>query len=229
MTIINTHPFPTEKAQERLIAMRNFLLGANYHRALISLEFNRRLFNGFRKDGVTPEFDHHICQMQFVRTLLPHLMKKEVTLATVGFHDTMEDKNLTEEDIVQVYTNRNVEVSKEDEKFAWEVARATRRVSKVYKGVKVASEEDLFEAMAECPVSSFMKAVDRVHNFQTMVGVFSHQKQLDYLAEGQKFFLPMLKKAERNFPEQEAAYKNVKTLLKTQMHLIQLVLENEKV
>ena len=60
-----THPFPPEGAEKRLIALRFWLLGKGYIRALRALEVNRQMFTGLRKDGLTPEFDHHVVQAQY--------------------------------------------------------------------------------------------------------------------------------------------------------------------
>lgn len=83
-----THPFPPEGAEKRLIALRFWMLGKGYIRALRALEVNRQMFTGLRKDGLTPEFDHHVVQAQYMRTLLPHLLYPEETLCAIFFHDT---------------------------------------------------------------------------------------------------------------------------------------------
>lgn len=83
---------PTEKAQTRLVALRYWLSGRGYHQALRAMEMNRQLFSGTRKDGLTPEFDHHVYQALFARTLEPHFLFKEEVFTTIFFHDTLEDK-----------------------------------------------------------------------------------------------------------------------------------------
>lgn len=58
-----------------------------------------------------------------------------------------------------------------------------------------------------------------------MVGTFTKEKQLSYTEETEKFVLPMLKTARRNFPEQESVYENEKLLLKSQIVLIRKINE----
>ena len=205
--------FSTESAQRRLIALKYWLIGKNYHEALRAFEYNRQLFQGFRKDGLTPEFDHHVSQAQFMRTLLPSLSFPEETISTICFHDTAEDKGVCFDEIVDVFENKT---------FGERVPHATWKVTKVYRGEKY-NEQKLFAEMAKCPIASLVKGVDRIHNFQTMVGVFSLPKQKQYIEEGVELFLPMLKEAESRFPFQEAAYKNIRTFLKSQMQLIQAI------
>lgn len=206
-----THPFPSSGAQKRLLALRFWLLGARYHRTLRALEVNERLFSGVRKDGTTPEFDHHVCQMQYARTLLPSLLHPEATLTAICFHDTAEDHGMSYDEIRGVYP--------EDLAFGDQVADAVRRVTKKWRG-QTYDEDELFASMAQCPIASVVKGGDRIHNLQSMVGVFTPDKQRRYLQETQDRMLPMLKHAERRFPEQEPAYKNIRTVLKMQITLL---------
>lgn len=210
MTLVSAHPFPAKDAQKRLVALRFWLLGRGYHKALRALEYNRKLFPGTRKDGITPEFDHHVCQAQYLRTL-PGLLFPEQALATIFFHDTPEDRGIAFDEIQALYAD--------DPGFGKSVAQAARKVTKSWRGQKF-DEAGLFEAMATCPIASVVKGGDRIHNLQSMVEVFSLDKQRSYLDETQRLVLPMLKSAERNFPEQEPAYKNIRTVLKMQVNLI---------
>ena len=56
-----------------------------------------------------------------------------------------------------------------------------------------------------------------------MIGVFTLQKQEDYLAETKEHFLPMLKRARRAFPRQEPVYENIKHALTGEIALIEAV------
>jgi len=53
-----------------------------------------------------------------------------------------------------------------------------------------------------------------------MIGVFSKEKQKSYMKDVEDYFLPMIKKASYNFPNQTSAYFNIKHLLKSQLELI---------
>lgn len=212
--LVVSHPFPSKDAAKRMIALRFWLQGRDYHKALRAMEYNRQLFQGTRKDGITPEFDHHVCQAQYLRTL-PGLLHPEATLATVFFHDTPEDRHISFDEIRLLYP--------ENPAFGVMVSDATRKVTKEWRGKKF-NEDELFGIMANCPVSSVVKGGDRIHNLQSMVGVFTLAKQRSYLEETERLILPMLKRAERNFPEQEPAYKNIRTVLKMQVSLIDAAL-----
>ena len=68
--------------------------------------------------------------------------------------------------------------------------------------------------------ASFAKGCDRLHNFGTMGGVFSPEKQMRYTKECMDHIIPMLKLARTTHVEQEAAYHNVKHVLMIQMELV---------
>jgi hypothetical protein len=64
-------------------------------------------------------------------------------------------------------------------------------VTKTFRGI-LKPKELLYAAMANDPIASLVKGCDRMHNFQSMPGVFTIPKQVEYLAEGEEDILPML-------------------------------------
>ncbi len=186
-------------------AMRYFLQGRNYHTALKAMTFAETYHNGTRKDNVTPEFDHQVRIAHFVRTL-PDLIYPEDTLTVVFLHDVPEDYDVEHEEI--------------STKFGIQVSKSTELVTKVYKGM-YKNHGIYFDEISRDAIASIVKGADRVHNLQSMIGVFDTKKQQKYIQEVKDFFLPMLKEARRNFPEQEAAYENIKHMLVSQVELIE--------
>jgi len=65
-----------------------------------------------------------------------------------------------------------------------------------------------------------VKGADRIHNVQTMLGVFDLAKQQEYIHETEEYILPTLKEARRRFPHQEPAYENIKHMLQSQIELL---------
>jgi (p)ppGpp synthase/HD superfamily hydrolase len=193
------------KKQE--IALRYWLLGRGYNLALEAMEFAAFHHNGFRKDGVTPEFSHQIAICHYVRTL-PALRDMEKTLTVCLLHDVSEDYGIARDEQAR--------------RFGEDVATSVWAMTKEFKGVK-RNPTEVFASIAQDPYASIGKGADRGHNFNSMVGVFNAKKQLAYVAEGEEFFLPMIKKARRLFPDQEAAYENIKHLLTTQMALVKAI------
>jgi (p)ppGpp synthase/HD superfamily hydrolase len=190
---------------KREISLRYFLQGAEYFTALEAMEFAQRYHTGVRKDGITPEFDHQISIAHFVRTLRHQLMYAEATISVIMLHDVREDYGVSDEEI--------------RERFGDAVARAVDAMTKTFRG-QVRPEKLVFEQIAADPLASVAKGADRIHNLNSMVGVFSKEKQLSYVAEAEEYFLPMLKTARRLHVRQEAAYENIKHMILSQINLI---------
>lgn len=197
---------------KRHIVMRYRLLERGYYNALEAMEFANGYHRGFRKDAVTPEFDHQIAIASYLRTLLPSVQFPEETFCTVFLHDVREDYGVGHEEI--------------ESRFGARVANSVKLLTKKFRGETV-DPTLLFERMAEDEIASIVKGADRIHNLQSMVGVFSAEKQRSYVTEAQDLFLPMLKKARRNFPRQEEVYENIKLMLKSQIALIEAGLASQ--
>ena len=190
---------------KREISLRYWLQGAKFHTSLKAMEFAGRHHCGFRKDGITPEFDHQISIAHYVRTLYEGLEYPEDTISTVFLHDVREDFGISHEEIENMFGSR--------------VATAVDAMTKTFRGVK-RNEAAVFEQIADDPIASIVKGADRIHNFGSMVGVFSIVKQKEYIKEGKEFFMPMIKKARRLHVRQEPVYENIKTMLDSQIKLI---------
>lgn len=185
-------------------------MGKEYLTGIRALEFARLFHQGLRKDGCTPEFAHQLSIARYVKTLHNSLMFPEETMACVFLHDTPEDADVGFEELEQ--------------RFGQRVAEATRLVTKKFRGEKI-PKETYFSQMAQCPIASVVKGADRMHNLQTMQPAFSLTKQRHYCEETESFILPMLKRARRNIPEQEAVYENIKLSLENQIEFIRALHE----
>lgn len=195
-----------EKAE---LSLRYFLIGKGFIQALKAMEFAKELHTGYRKDGLTPEFHHQICIAQYIRTL-PDLIDMERCLTDAFLHDTVEDKEVTIDEV--------------RDSFGADIAQDVCLLSKEVEGAK----KDLkmyFVGLMRNPYVSIVKGADRVHNHQSMVGVFTLDKQKSYIVETEEHIIPVLKVARRKFPEQEAAYENIKYMLRSQIELVQAIHE----
>jgi len=195
--------------QKRRHTLRTYLLGANFHDALAVMTFVERFHTGTRKDGVTHEFDHQLKIALYALTL-PDLMYREEVIATILSHDTPEDYDVPQNEIVAVMRDRDM---------AARVAEANDTMTKTFRGEK-RDVPELFRRMGLNPISSIAKGCDRIDNYQSMPGVFTPIKQGSYLDEGDTLFLPMIKVARDQFPHQRLAYENMKFVMKSQMELI---------
>lgn len=196
---------------KQVSAMRYWLLGKNWMTALKAFEFAQQHHDGLRKDNVSPEFSHQMFIASYARTLTSSLMHPEETLAAIFLHDVCEDYDVSYGEI--------------EKRFGWNVRVPVELLTKKKDGVRV-PDPIYYERMADNPVASIAKGLDRGHNIFTMSSAgWSAEKQENYLGDVSQLVLPMLKKARRLFPEQEMAYENVKTLLLVQARHIRLTLD----
>lgn len=203
------------KFHKREMVLRQLLIGAGYYEALAMMEFAKKYHTGVRKDGVTPEFDHQVSIALYAWTL-PNLIDREGTIATIFGHDLKEDFGLTDDELRAPF--RCIV-------FANRVVKSIDCMSKKDHHGQVRDEVLLFNLMAEDERASIAKGADRMHNLQSMIGVFGPEKQRSYIDFGKKVILPMLKKARRNFPHQVMAYENIKFVLLSQIELLEAALE----
>jgi len=193
---------------KQFIAMRFWLLGRNYFLALDALEYASKLHTGKRKDGKTQEYFHQLSIGRYVKSIATSLEYPEKTLATVFLHDVCEDYEIGFEEI--------------ESRFGAEISQAVRLMTKKFRGYRKPDAE-YYREIGESKIASVTKGADRVHNIQTMVGVFTYEKQKEYIEETEKYILPVLKVARRSFPKQEPAYENIRHVLVSQIELLRAV------
>lgn len=186
-------------------SLRYWLMGRNYTQAIKAMEFAMEYHTGTRKNG-DHEFIHQLSQVQYARTLEKQLIDPEGTFITLFLHDIMEDYDVTFHEI-QVL-------------FGDEIAQSIYLMTNCESDGSKKPTETYYALMSDDPRASFGKASDRLHNLSTMIGVFKSEKQMRYCEQSNDLIIPMLKKARTTFPEQEAAYHNVKHILQIQMELI---------
>lgn len=190
------------------IAMRYWLHGRKYTKALRAMNFASEYHIGVRKDKITPEFHHQISIASYLRTL-PQLISQEDILAVGFLHDVVEDYNVS------------IHIIKEE--FGKQISKSINLLTKN----KYKSKEFYYKEMKKCHIASIVKGADRMHNFQTMNGIFDVRKKKEYIEECNNYILPMLKVARHKFPEQEPAYENIKLVLISQIELINFTISME--
>lgn len=190
------------------ISLRYYLLGKGYFQAADALEFGMSYHTGMRKDGITPEFQHQVEITHYLRTLELSLLYPQETLTAAILHDVKEDYGVLTKTLDSLFGGRTAE--------AVDLLDKNGKTYDVY-----------FAGIAKNPIASIVKGGDRMHNIQSMVGVFSLEKQQKYMDEVEMYFLPMLKTARRNFSSQELAYENIKHVLLSQLELIKHINSKE--
>lgn len=194
--------------QKAEISLRYWLDGRRYYLALRAMEFAKRYHQGTRKDDVTPEFYHQVEIANFVRTFDHVLLHPEATFCAVLLHDVREDYGVTDAQI--------------REPFGALVADAVERLTKKTRGI-VKPKDLYFAELGTCAIGSVAKGADRIANLNSMEGVFGAEKQLDYAAEAEDRFLPMLKAGRALFPEQRPVYQNMQYVIRGQVSLVRAI------
>jgi len=192
---------PVARYEKMFTSLKYFLIGREYHLALKALHFARTYHTGLRKDHVTPEMLHQIEICQYLTTLRG-MQNEETVIAVALLHDIMEDYDISFEEMTA--------------KFGSVVTEKVWLLTKKYKGEKKDSKA-YFDAISQDSIASLVKLSDRVNNLNSMIGVFTKEKQISYTTEVQTYFLQMLKQAKYNFPEQNAAYYNIQFIMETQV------------
>lgn len=202
---------------ERLsIALKYYLIGKGYNLALEALRFAKEKHSGKRKDGVTPEVQHQI-EIALYLITLKGIREEENTIIATLLHDVIEDTN-TSREAIEARFGQSIGDS------VWALSKKVNGVAKYpYDGGDLVYYDDCARDLR----ASIVKAADRIHNNNSMAGVFSTEKQVRYVNEVEMHFLPMLKKAEGLFPDQFMAYMNAKHMLKSQAALVRNALSGD--
>lgn len=194
--------------QKAQVIIRYWLLANEYYNASCALELAKKFHVGFRKDGTTPELYHPLALVFYLKTVYKSLRYPEECITVGLIHDLGEDYGITEDYVEEKYGSLTAHAF-------WKMTKKTDSLKK--------NTEAYYNSLAEDPISSIVKAADRIHNHQSMVGVFSDKKIEEYINESYRYVLPMIKKARRNFPHQEPAYENAKHILLSQIELIKII------
>jgi hypothetical protein len=205
----------TGQFDKLFISMQYYLLGRIAHDAQFQVAYDAMRYAsdihvGFRKDGKTPEFQHQLEIAHLLRTMLKNMMYPGQTLAAVFLHDTPEDYDVPYAEV--------------ETRFGKLVADATRLLNKYDEAGNPKPLDDYYAALASCPIASLAKPGDNGHNQSTMAGVFGYKKQFEYSLGIRQRSWDMVKVARRLWPQQEAAYENLKFLLRVQYNAVQAML-----
>ncbi len=192
-----------ENFEKMRIALRYWLIGKGFYKAVEAMDFAEQYHSGKRKDG-SPEFSHQISQASLARTLINSIKHKEELFIVIFLHDSPEDVHISFEEI--------------DNKYGNIAGNAIRLMTKLYRGVKTPNDI-YYNNLVDSEIASVAKGIDRFHNILSMLGGFTPEKQVSYVEETIKKVLPLLKFGRRRFPEQTAAYENIKLVLIVQLRL----------
>lgn len=177
---------------------------------------------GKRKDGCTPEVSHQFEIVSYVLQILADKIQDKIldsVVAACFLHDVVEDypEKHDCEDILRMFGPTVFEI----------VCLVTKSSTKGILSKKEALKEYYSEMMRD-EYAVIVKAADRIHNIQSMVGVFELWKREKYIEEVEEFIFPLLKAARKKYPSLFLIYINLAQLLEKQIYLIKKINELEK-
>lgn len=195
---------------------RHYILGKvksdkRYLDVLRMMALIEKYHTGKRKNGEA-ELSHQYAICAYLMTIEDSLEDPVSCYVVALAHDLYEDYPESEKELRELFA-KYVEM--------------IIRISKIRNGIAI-DKFVYFNEMALCMICSIVKLCDRFHNFSTMVEPFNREKQLSYLEDLDDFFLPLLKEAKRRFPEQTAAYENLKFVLTTIRNVLLLTFLKEE-
>ena len=198
--------------ERKRTALKGYCLGRDYVDVLRAITFAEEYHVGVRKDGVTPEFQHQI-EIALHATTLKGLSNADesILLQMIMLHDVVEDYNVSLMEIEQ--------------RFGPVVAKGVEALSKVINGRK----KDMVSYMRDLamnPLAALAKGCDRVHNVQSMRGVFNYEKQKKYALEVREHFFPMLRRVRDLAPQYRQAINNIKSMLENQVQWVEYLHES---
>lgn len=198
-------------------ALKYYLIGRGYDKALKALGFAERYHVGLRKDGKTPEF-HHQIRIALAITQLKGILNEERCIILALLHDVQEDYQIPHETISM--------------NFGVVIADKVWKLTKKFEG-EIKNKLDYIEQIALDADCSIVKGLDRCDNLESMIGVFSVSKMEEYAHEAVTIFLKMLRKASKLFPEQHPAYQAIMQRMKTVIKFVEshvaVLHENDKI
>jgi (p)ppGpp synthase/HD superfamily hydrolase len=203
----------TNYSKLRLVLVER-LSGMNMFKAVEALNYAESLHDGFRKDKVTPEFQHQLEIAAYILTLHSSIENVETTMAAAFLHDTIEDISHVNQQTIE-----NL--------FGKEIAEVTFKLAKKGNGF-VKTTESYYAELANDPIAAIVKGADRSHNLSTMLGVFSNEKIGQYIEETRGFVLPMLKKARKQFPKQRMVFENIKFVIESHIRPVEFFLNQKQ-
>jgi hypothetical protein len=183
--------------------LNGWLAGRGFHKASEALHFARALHNGLRKDGLTPEFEHQVFQVNYILPFVDLLIYPEDTITTFILHDTIEDTNKNRRDITAQFGER--------------VGDATWLMTKKDAGM-TKSLDVYYPELFENAITSLVKPTDRIHNLKSMPDAgWQTSKIRKYGDDVEDYYYPGMKRARGLFPSQRPIYEHLKTSLSMQV------------
>lgn len=164
---------------------KGYAMALHFNNTVKAMAFARKCHEGSMRKGGEPYIVHPLTMMSHAISLG---VASDNLLATLVLHDVVEDCDVTVD-----------ELPVNDE-----IKQAVRLVT--YHKPENPDNKEMaqicyYNAIAENQLATLTKIFDRCHNVSTMAGTFTPAKVEEYIAETEKFTLPLIRKAKDQWPE----------------------------
>ena len=120
----------------------------------------------------------------------------DIVISACLLHDVLEDSDATADDL---NVNADIIEAVELVSFDENTASTKEEAKRIY-----------FEKIAENPIASIVKVLDRCNNISNMSKAFSCEKMKNYLEETYRYILPLIDKLEAAYADRNGAWFAVK-------------------
>jgi (p)ppGpp synthase/HD superfamily hydrolase len=161
------------------------------------------IHKGIRKDGKTPEIMHQLQIIEYLLTIYDiNRVDANLLFSVAALHDTKEDYPIEYEKILRTL------ICSYDSRIIKCVNTLTKTGKDIYT---------YYDEISTCPICALVKGADRIHNNNSIKGVFSSEKIKEYKEEGIKYVLRMLYRARALFPNYKLMFDNEIMILDIQL------------
>lgn len=182
------------------------LADPDYNELRRLLTFCEGIHTNTRKDG-SREFSHQLEMIAYAITFHSQLTDPLSVYCAILVHDVLEDYPEQRGAMLAEFPS---------------VVDLSTRLSK-FKDSSHDTYYGYFSSLADCPVCSIVKLIDRVHNLSTAPGVFSVAKLREYIRETENYYFGLIRECKLRY-ENRSVYENLKFVLTTQVNTISALL-----
>ena len=164
---------------EEILFLKGYLKGLGHNDAIKAITIAEKYHFGAKRKSSEPYISHPI---RIANALISiGITDEKVIIATI-LHDVLEDTNMTEFELLNVFDKDVVEIIK----------LVTKK--------KDYSNDEYYNAISKNKYASIVKIADRCHNVSTMY-FFNDDKIKNYIEETEKYIIPLCSTVSNNYPE----------------------------
>lgn len=196
-------PISDEKVKVQEYYLRGFLNGGREPLALsqAALELAVSAYGSSRRDDGALAISH---PLSMACTAISMGVRDDATIATILLHDVCEDYNYRVQDVSESSAVRNG-------------VRYMTITHRKRETLKCEVKTRYFEEILESREATITKGFDRIHNFESSIGVFNRDRALKLWRETYYLLMPALREAKHKWPAYSDLFHAIRERLRTNL------------